>query len=87
MNNENDKNFLEYVARELVDHKEEVKVERRVDELGVLLTLSVHPEDMGRVIGKDGATAHAIRAILRIIGTKAGSRVNLKILDPRRGEN
>lgn len=83
---ENDQAFLEYVVKELVDQKDKVEVSRKVDELGVLLTLKVEPSDMGRVIGKEGQTAKAIRTILRIIGTKAGRHINLKVLDPRQGE-
>lgn len=82
---EADKNFLEYVVKELVDHPDSVKVERTVDQMGVLLTLDVHPEDMGKVIGRSGATAKAIRTLLRVVGMKNNARVNLKILEPEGG--
>lgn len=77
-----DKEFLEYVMKGIVNHPESVQVDRRVDDLGVLLTLKVHPEDMGQVIGKNGATARAVRTLLRIVGMKNDARVNLKIEEP-----
>ncbi len=80
-----DQEFLEYLVKSLVDHPEDVKSERKVDEMGVLITLSVHAEDMGQVIGKSGSTARAIRALLRIVGTKNNARVNLKISEPEGG--
>lgn len=83
---EADKHFLEYVVKALVDHPEQVKVERTVDQMGVLLTLDVHPEDMGKVIGRSGATAKAIRTLLRVVGMKHNARVNLKILEPEGGK-
>lgn len=79
---ENDKEFLEFLIKSLVDHPEDVKLDRKVDEMGVLLTLSVHPEDMGQVIGKAGSTAKAIRNLVRIVGLKNHARVNLKIEEP-----
>ena len=79
---EQDQQFLEYVIKALVDHPEEVKVKRTVDEMGVLLTLAVNKEDMGKVIGRSGATAKAIRTVLRVVGMKNDARVNLKIEDP-----
>lgn len=82
---EGDKQFLEYVVKELVDHPEAVKVDRTVDEMGVLLTLDVHPEDMGKIIGRQGATAKAIRTLLRVVGMKNNARVNLKINEPEGG--
>lgn len=66
----------------LVDKPDDVKIERTVDEMGVLLTLSVNPEDMGKVIGRKGATAKAIRTLLRVAGMRHNERVNLKILEP-----
>jgi hypothetical protein len=81
----NDRQFLEYVVKELVDHPESVKVDRTVDEMGVLLTLNVHPEDMGKIIGRQGATAKAIRTLLRVVGMKNNARVNLKINEPEGG--
>jgi hypothetical protein len=77
-----DRRFLEYVIASLVDHPEDVKIVRAVDEMGVLLTLDVHPDDMGKVIGRQGNTAKAIRALLRIVGMKNSARVNLKINEP-----
>lgn len=82
---ERDQQFLEYVIKALVDHPEDVKVGRTVDEMGVLLTLSVHRDDMGKVIGRSGATAKAIRTVLRVVGMKNDARVNLKIEEPEGG--
>jgi hypothetical protein len=79
---ERDQQFLEYVVKSLADHPEDVKITRVVDQMGVLLTLSVNPEDMGKVIGRSGATAKAIRTILRVVGMKNDARVNLKIEEP-----
>jgi len=77
-----DQEFLEYVVKSLVDHPEDVKTERKVDEMGVLITLSVNSEDMGQIIGKSGDTARSIRSLLRIVGSKNDARVNLKINEP-----
>jgi uncharacterized protein len=77
-----DKDFLEFVVKALVDHPEDVKVDRKVDEMGVLLTLNLNKEDMGQIIGRQGSTVKAIRALLRIIGLKNHARVNLKIEEP-----
>lgn len=77
-----DQEFLEYVIKALVDHPEDVKIDRKVDEMGVLLSLKVNPEDMGQIIGKAGATARAIRNLVRIVGLKNHARVNLKIEEP-----
>lgn len=77
-----DQEFLEYIVKSLVDHKDDVKVERKVDEMGVLLSLKVNPEDMGQIIGKAGSTARAIRSLVRIVGLKNHARVNLKIEEP-----
>lgn len=74
--------LLEYVVKALVDHPEDVKVERKVDEMGVLLTLKVHGEDMGLLIGREGSTARAIRTLVRIAGLRNHARVNLKIEEP-----
>jgi len=79
---EKDHEFLEYVVKALVDKKEGVKVERTVDEMGVLLTLAVDQEDMGKIIGRQGNTAKAIRTLLRVVGMKNNARVNLKISEP-----
>ena len=78
----NDKEFLEYIVKTLVDHPDDVKVDRKVDEMGVLLSLKVNPEDMGQIIGKAGSTARAIRNLVRIVGLKNHARVNLKIEEP-----
>ena len=77
--------LLEYIVKGLVDHPDEVKVERRVDEMGVLLILTVHSEDMGQIIGRQGSTARSIRTLVRIAGLKAHARVNLKIEEPEGG--
>lgn len=77
-----DQEFLLSMVRELVENPDDVAVTRIVDEMGVLLSLRVNPIDMGRVIGKEGNTAQAIRTLLRVIGSKNNSRVNLKILEP-----
>lgn len=77
-----DKDFLEFIVKTLVDHPEDVKVERKVDEMGVLLNLNLHKEDMGQIIGREGSTVKAIRTLLRIIGLKNHARVNLKIEEP-----
>ena len=77
-----DKEFLDYIVKSLVDHPDEVKIERRVDEMGVLLTLRVNPEDMGQIIGREGSTARAIRNLVRIVGLKNHARINLKIEEP-----
>jgi predicted RNA-binding protein YlqC (UPF0109 family) len=78
-----DKDFLEFLVRSIVDHPEDVAVDRKVDEMGVLLTLRVKAEDMGQVVGRQGGTANAIRSLLRIVGVKHGARVNLKIEEPK----
>ncbi len=82
MSNIPDKEFLEYLVKSIVDHPDEVKVDRKVDEMGVLLSLRVSPQDMGQVVGRQGATAKAIRSLLRIVGIKNNARVNLKIEEP-----
>lgn len=79
-----DKEFLEYVIKSLVDHKEEVEIERKVDEMGVLLSVKVHPDDMGQIIGKKGATLRAIKALTKIVGLRNHARVNIKILEPEK---
>lgn len=77
-----DQEFVEYVVKALVDNPDKVKVERRIDEMGVLITLDVAGEDMGKIIGRDGATAKALRTLLRVVGMKNNARVNLKINEP-----
>lgn len=76
-----DQQFIEYVVKSLVGKPDAVKVDRIIDEKGVLLTLTVDPEDLGRVIGKRGATAQSLRTLLRALGTKNEARYNLKIVD------
>lgn len=78
----NDKEFLEMVVKALVDNPADVAIERTVDEMGVLLTMSVNPTDMGKIIGRQGNTAKAIRTLLRVVGMKHNARVNLKINEP-----
>ena len=80
-----DKVFLEYVVKALVDNPNDVKLDRTVDEMGVLISLTVNPADMGKIIGRMGNTAKAIRTLLRIIGMKNNARVNLKINEPEGG--
>mgnify|MGYP001604236679 CR=1 FL=1 len=77
-----DQAFLEYLIKAMVDHPDDVKVERTIDERGVLLTLKVNPQDMGQVVGRQGMTAKSIRSLLRIVGIKNNARVNLKFEEP-----
>ncbi len=79
---EQDREFLEYVVKSIVDHPDKVKIERTIDEKGVLITLSVDPKDMGMIIGRQGANAKAIRTLLRVVGARNNARVNLKIMEP-----
>src|SRR5690606_42084700 len=81
MSNSIDQQFIEYIVKSLVGKPDAVKVERTIDEKGVLLELTVDPEDLGRVIGKRGATAQSLRTLLRALGTKNDARYNLKIVD------
>jgi hypothetical protein len=81
-----DHEFLEYAVKLLVDNPDDVKVERKIDEMGVLISLDVNPKDMGMVIGREGATAKALRTILRVIGARNNARVNLKINEPAGSE-
>jgi len=80
-----DQEFLEYVIKSLVDTPKAVEVDRKVDEMGVLLTLKIDSADMGKIIGRGGNTAKAIRTLLRVVGLKNRSRVNLKIEEPEGG--
>ncbi len=82
---ESDVQFLDFVIKSLVDHPEDVKINRTVDEMGVLMTLDVNREDMGKIIGREGNTAKAIRTLLRVVGMKNNARVNLKINEPEGG--
>lgn len=81
-----DQQFIEYIVKSLVGNPDAVKVERTIDEKGVLLELTVDPEDLGRVIGKRGSTAQSLRSLLRALGTKNDARYNLKIVDVDRPE-
>jgi predicted RNA-binding protein YlqC (UPF0109 family) len=76
-----DQQFIEYIVKSLVGHPDDVSVERIIDEKGVLLSLTVNPEDLGRVIGKRGVTAQSLRTLLRALGTKNDARYNLKIVN------
>jgi predicted RNA-binding protein YlqC (UPF0109 family) len=76
-----DQQFVEYIVKTLVNNPDKVNVERKIDEKGVLLSLTVDPEDVGRVIGRRGVTAQAIRVLLRALGTKQDARYNLKIVN------
>lgn len=77
-----DQEFLEYIVQSIVNNPKDVRVERTVDERGVLLSLHINQQDMGFVIGRQGNTARALRTLLKIVGTKANARVNLKIVEP-----
>ena len=81
MSNTIDQQFVEFIVKSLVGQPDKVVVERRIDEKGVLLELTVDPEDLGRVIGKRGATAQSLQTLLRALGTKNDARYNLKIVD------
>jgi len=76
-----DQQFVEYIVKSVVGHPDDVQVERTIDEKGVLLSLTVNPEDLGRVIGKRGVTAQSLRTLLRALGTKNDARYNLKIVN------
>lgn len=82
MAKEHDQEFVEYIVRGIVNHPDDVRTERTVDERGVLITLHINQEDMGYVIGRQGQTARAIRTLLKIVGAKNDARVNLKIYEP-----
>ena len=82
---ETDAQFLDFVIKALVENPQDVKITRTVDEMGVLMTLDVNPADMGKIIGREGQTAKAIRTLLRVVGMKNNARVNLKINEPAGG--
>jgi len=86
MDTHEDKQFLESLVKALVDNPDSVNINRTVDEMGVLLTLDVHADDMGKIIGRSGNTAKAIRTLLRVVGMKNDARVNLKINEPEGGQ-
>ncbi len=79
---EKDQEFVEYIVKAIVNHPEDVKAERTIDERGVLITLHINPEDMGYVIGRAGQTASSLRKLLKAVGAKMNARVNLKIYEP-----
>lgn len=83
-NQATDQEFVKYVVSQIVENPDDVEVSREIDEMGVLLTLKVNPADMGKIIGKSGQTAKALRILLRIIGSKNNARVNLKIVEPEK---
>jgi len=77
-----DQEFVEYVVKAVVEHPDKVSTKRTVDEMGVLIELTVDAEDMGQIIGKEGRTAKSLRTLLRVLGAKNNARVNLKIVEP-----
>ncbi len=81
-----DRDFVEFIVKQIVEHPDDVVADRTVDEMGVLITLKVHKDDMGKIIGKSGQTAKSLRILLRVIGSKNNARVNLKIVEPDGGE-
>ena len=81
-----DQGFVEMVVKAIVDNPDAVSTQRSVDEMGVLVELTVAPEDMGKIIGKDGRTAKAVRTLLRVFGAKNNARINLKIVEPEGSE-
>lgn len=83
---EKDQEFLEYVVKALVENPDAVSTTRTIDQMGVLLTLTTSAEDMGKIIGKSGKTAEALRVLLRVVGMKNNARVNLKINEPAGGK-
>lgn len=82
MAKEKEQEFLEYIVKSIVDYPDDVKTERKIDPMGVLLELTINPADMGKIIGKQGQTAKAIRTLLRVLGAKLRARLNLKIAEP-----
>lgn len=77
-----DRDFVEYIVKQIVQNPDDVEATRTVDEMGVLITLKVNKDDMGKIIGKSGQTAKSLRILLRVIGSKNNARVNLKIVEP-----
>jgi len=80
-----DQDFVEFIVKGIVNNPDDVKVDRKVDEMGVLITLRVNPDDMGALIGRAGSTARAIRTLTRLVGLKNNARVNLRIEEPEGG--
>ena len=83
---EHDQKFVEEIVKSIVDTPDKVNTQRKVDEMGVLIELTVDPSDMGKIIGKEGKTAKAIRTLLRVLGAKNNARINLKIIEPEGSE-
>jgi len=81
---EKDQEFVEYILKAIVDNPNDVKTDRKVDEMGVLISAKVNPEDVGKVIGKKGQTINSIRTVLRVLGMKNKARVNLKLEEPEK---
>lgn len=79
---EQGRDFIEYVVKSIVEHPDDVEVTQTTDNLGVLITLKVHKDDMGKIIGKSGQTAKSLRILLRMMGSKSNERYNLKIIEP-----
>ncbi len=79
-----DTQFLEFIVKSIVEFPDQVRIERKTDDMGVLMTVTVDPEDMGKIIGREGNTAKAIRVLLRIVGMKRSARINMKIAEPIR---
>ncbi len=77
-----DRDFVEYIVKQIVENPDAVVVTRSVDDMGVLITLTVHKDDMGKIIGKSGQTAKSLRVLLRMVGSRSNERVNLKIAEP-----
>ena len=84
---EQDKEFVEFVLKTIVDNPDDVNVDRTIDEMGVLISVTVNPDDMGKVIGKSGQTAKAVRTLLKVVGAKHDARVNMKIIEPEGSED
>lgn len=85
MSNDSDREFVEFIVKSIVNKPEKVKVNRQVDEMGVLISVEVDPEDMGLLIGRQGSTAKSIRTLARIVGLRNNARVNLRIEEPEGG--
>lgn len=77
-----DQEFVEYIVKSLVEHPDDVKIDRKVDEMGVLITVKLNPQDIGQIIGREGSIIRAIRTLVRVIGLKNRARINLKIEEP-----
>lgn len=77
-----DRDFVDYIVKQIVNKQDKVEVTRKVDEMGVLIEVKVDPEDMGLLIGRAGSTAKAIRTLARIVGIRNNARVNLRIIEP-----